>query len=115
MLQDAQALKIVNHSKVPMPIWVTETGWALTDCNQPAAPVTASNQVLYEQKMLDEARVSNALATSGRGGVTHLFLFSADKYSTNCGDNGMDISDHGIAQLAGVMLPAYMQSHPTWP
>ena len=115
MLQDAQAFKVVNHSKEPMPIWVTETGWALTDCNQTAAPVTASNQAVYEQKMLDEARQSNAHATGGRGAVTHLFLFSADKYSANCGDNGMDISDHGIAQPAGVMLPAYVQSHPTWP
>lgn len=115
MLQDAQAFKVVNHSKEPMPIWVTETGWALTDCNQTAAPVTASNQAVYEQKMLDEARQSNAHATPDRGAVTHLFLFSADEYSTNCGDNGMDISDHGIAQPAGVMLPAYVQSHPTWP
>jgi hypothetical protein len=115
MLQDAQAFKVLNHGKQPMPIWVTETGWALNDCNQTAATVTPSNQALYEQKMLDEARQSNAPATSGRGAVTHLFLFSADEYSTNCGDNGMDIFDHGIPQPAGVMLPAYVQGHPTWP
>lgn len=114
-LQDAQAFKVVNHSKLPMPIWVTETGWALTDCNQTAATVTPSNQSLYEQKMLEEARQSNALLVRSRGAVTHLFLFSADEYSSPCGDNGMDISDNGTPQPAGMMLPAYIQSHPTWP
>jgi len=115
ILQDAQVLKVVNHSKRPMPIWVTETGWALTDCNQTSATVTPSNQSLYEQKMLDEARQSNATIVRGRGSVTHLFLFSADEYTTGCGDNGMDIFDHGIPQLAGMMLPGYIQNHPTWP
>ena len=62
--------------------------------------MTASNQSAVRQKMLDEASECSCHLRSARG-WTHLFLFSADEYSTNCGDNGMDISDHGIAQLAG--------------
>src|SRR5205085_8154468 len=113
ILQDAQTLKVTNHSKQPMPIWVTETGWAITNCNQTSATtVSPDDQALFEQEIQDEARLSNATAIPGRGAVTHLFLFTADEYSASCGDNGMDITDRGTPQPAGVMLPGYIQSHP---
>lgn len=116
ILQDAQTLKVTNHSKQPMPIWVTETGWAITKCNQPSATtVTPNDQALFEQDMEEEARLSNATAIAGRGAVTHLFLFTADEYSVSCGDNGMDITDRGTPQPEGTILPGYIQSHPSWP
>jgi len=97
-----------NHSGKSILIWVTETGWTLTGCNQnPNLFVTASQQSSYEQIMLDESRLS-------KGVVTNLFLFTADEYTTSCGYNGMDISNDGNWQPAATMLHNYILTYPVW-
>lgn len=104
----------VSHSGEAMPIWLTETGWTTSNCLQNNIPVPQSTQSAFEQKMLNEARYSNNLKESN-GGVTHLFLFTADQYAPICGYNGMAISYDGVWQPAAIMLHSYIGNHPTWP
>jgi len=98
----------LNHDGQPMPIWVTETGWTLSGCNQNASfIVTPSQQSSYEQAMLEESRLS-------KRAISHLFLYTADSYSSSCGYNGMDISNDGFWEPAAAMLNGFIKSYPTW-